>query len=101
MKFNKMRDFMKYIAKYSLKNIAVSIAILLLVLIVFTLLTKKVIENADNIDINQIPIQNPNPVPDPKPYTGLTQEAKDHIDEQTTKITRITTSITSHLNQNS
>lgn len=50
MKFNKARDFMKYIAKYSLKNIAVFIAILLFVLIVFLFLTKKVIENADNKD---------------------------------------------------
>ena len=50
MKLNKMRDLIKYIAKYSLKNIAVFIAILLLVLIVFLFLTKKVIENVENAD---------------------------------------------------
>ena len=107
MKLNKMRDFMKYIAKYSLKNIAVFIAILLLVLIVFLFLTKKVIENVDNKDTNQIPIQSQSPIPNPNPITdsksasGLTPEAKDHIDKQTNKITSITESITSHLNQNS
>ena len=108
MKFNKMRDLIKYIAKYSLKNIAVFIAILLLALIIFTLFAKKVIENADNtnnIDINQRhnqnPITNPNPVPNPKPDSGLNPQAKRHIDNGTGQITSITASINSHLNENS
>ena len=48
MKFNKMRDFMKYLTKYITKDILIVISILLFVSIVFLVLTNKVIENVDN-----------------------------------------------------
>ena len=100
MKFNKMRDFMKYIAKYITKDIAVFIAILLLVLIVFLFFTKKVIENADNKHTNQSPIQSPSPITDPKPITdsksasGLTPEAGQLISGGTDKCKLIISGLT-------
>ena len=89
MKLNKMRDLIKYIAKYSLKNIAVFIAILLLVLIVFLFLTKKVIENAENVENAD------------NKDTKLSKQAKNIISVGTDNATYVMGKINDHLNQNS
>ena len=73
MKFNKMRDFMKYLTKYITKDILIVISILLFVSIVFLVLTNKVIENVDN--------------------KNLSQAAKNYIDKNTTSMNSLTNSL--------
>ena len=73
MKFNKMRDFMKYLTKYITKDILIVISILLFVSIVFLVLTNKVIENVDN--------------------KNLSEAAKNYIDKNTTSMNSLTNSL--------
>ena len=68
MKFNKMRDFMKYLTKYITKDILIVISILLFVSIVFLVLTRNVIENVENKDKTKTPRDK-----------NLSQAAKKHI----------------------
>ena len=86
MKFNKMRDFMKYLTKYITKDILIVISILLFVSIVFLVLTNKVIENVDNKDKTKTPRDK-----------NLSQAAKNHIDKNTTSMNSLTNSLNNHV----
>ena len=85
MKFNKMRDFMKYLTKYITKDILIVISILLFVSIVFLVLTNKVIENVDN-NMSNSKTKTPRD-------KNLSEAAKKHIHKNTTSMNSLTNSL--------
>ena len=86
MKFNKMRDFMKYLTKYITKDILIVISILLFVSIVFLVLTRNVIENVENKDKTKTPRDK-----------NLSEAAKKLIDTQTNTMTNVTKDLNNHV----